>query len=226
MIGNSMQGCGIDFPALSRAVGWRVVSRASGGIMSAHKFALLWHEAAAQNRPRVAIVVFRRDNILRPTARVADEYWEKLDRILTDPELRTIVEEVAHPRVQAGDQGFEQRVASSFVPHMIRVAGEAGIELVLARCKSRVHAEDPGHETAAMRKCDHDLTAYLGRRGVHFLDYVHEPSLKPEHYANGDHLNEEGRRVWTPLVAGDLRAVLDGRRGPRERTAPGGSPGP
>ena len=38
MIGNSMQGDGIDFRALSRAVGHRVKSIRSGGAMSVHKF--------------------------------------------------------------------------------------------------------------------------------------------------------------------------------------------
>jgi hypothetical protein len=218
MLGNSMQGCGIDFPALSQALGLRVESRASGGIMSAHKFALLWHEAMEENRPRLAIIVFRRDYIVRPTARVTDKYWEKLDEILTHGDLRKIVEDVAHPMVPPGEQTFPERVAASFLPHMSRVAKEAGIELVLARCKSRAYAEDPAYETAAMREFDNDLTAYLQDQCIHFLDYVHEPSVRLEHYGNGDHLNGAGKQAWTPLVAADLEAILAGRQAPRERT--------
>jgi len=219
MLGNSMQGCGIDFPALSQAVGRRVDSKARGGVMSAHKFAMLWHAAHAAKKPEAAVIVFRRDNITRPTVRVTEKYGEKLRGALTDPELKRIVEEVAYPSAKpAPDKNFEALVSRSFVPHMIRVAKEAGVTLVLARCKSRKYAEDPDHETPAMRKYDQELTDYLQERGAHFLDYVHEPGIKPEHYANGDHLNEAGRQAWTPLMAEDLSAILAGKRAPRERT--------
>jgi len=82
MLGNSMQGCGIDFPRLSKAIGHRVESQVSGGVMSAHKFAMLWNVAHSANKPKVAIVVFRLGNITRPKIRVTDKYGAKLKAIL------------------------------------------------------------------------------------------------------------------------------------------------
>ena len=220
MLGNSMQGCGIDFAALSQAVGLKVESRASGGILSAHKFALLWHAAQEEPKPVMAVIVFRRGNITRPTLRVTGRYGEKLKRILTDPELERIVNRLAYPKEQVPvpPADFDGLVARSFVPEMARVAREAGIILVLARCKSRTYAERPKYESAAMKQYTDDLTRYLQANRVHFLDYVHEPTITTDCYANGDHLNEQGRRVWTPLMAEDLKAILAGKRAPRERT--------
>lgn len=221
MLGNSMQGCGIDFPALSAGVGRRVESRASGGVMSAHKFAMLWHEAAARPKPAMAIIVFRRDNITRPSVRVTGKYGTKLDAILTDPELKRTVERIARPSPAEKDappQAFEEVVARSFVPHMIRVAREADVRLVLARCRGRRSAEDPDHHTEAMEDYTRRLADYLTENRVHFLDYVDLPDITADCYAGGDHLNDKGKRVWTALMIEDLRALLAGRRAPRERT--------
>ena len=220
MLGNSMQGCGIDFAALSQTVGLKVESRASGGILSAHKFALLWHAAQEDPKPVMAVIVFRRGNITRPTLRVTGKYGEKLKRILTDPELERIVNRLAYPKDQApaSSADFDARVARSFVPEMVRAAREAGVILVHARCKSRAYAQRPNYETAAMKQYAENLTQYLQANRVHFLDYVHEPVITIDCYANGDHLSEQGRRVWTPLMAEDLKAILAGNRAPRERT--------
>ena len=222
MLGNSMQGCGIDFAALSAGTGRRVESRTSGGVMSAHKFAMLWHETRDEPKPGVAIIVFRRDNITRPSVRVTGKYGAKLKAILTDPELKATVERVAYPSPPekgAPPQAFEEVVARSFVPHLIRVAREAGVRLVLARCKSRRYAEDPDHQTEAMRDYTRRLTAHLQENRVHFLDYVDVPDITAECYAGGDHLNAKGKSVWTALMVEDLRALLAGRRAPRERTS-------
>ncbi|MBT3377196.1 MAG: hypothetical protein HN406_16450, partial [Lentisphaerae bacterium] len=96
MLGNSMQGCGIDFPRLSKAIGHRVKSQVSGGVMSAHKFAMLWNVAHGTNKPKVVIVVFRLGNITHPKIRVTGKYGAKLKAILKDPELERIVNELAY----------------------------------------------------------------------------------------------------------------------------------
>ena len=224
MLGNSMQGCGIDFADLSKGIGRRVESRTSGGVMSAHKFAMLWHETRADPKPEAAIIVFRRDNITRPSVRVTGKYGEKLQKILTDPGLEGIVRQVAFPEEQSGgdSSGFEAAVARSFVPHMVRVARETGVRLVLVRCKSRRYAEAPEHQTQAMKDYTVQLTRYLQERGVYFLDYVDVPGIAPDCYANGDHLNDKGKRIWTALMVEDLKALLAGGRCPRERTDLGG----
>ena len=220
MLGNSMQGCGIDFQVLSRAVGRPVESRVSGGVMSAHKFAMLWHEVNAERKPAMAIIVFRRDNITDPTRRVTEKYGEKLRQLLTDAELIEIVERVAYPAEPDAPRPkqFGALASRSFLPEMIRAAKGAGVRLVLVRCKSSSYAEQLDADTAEMKAYTADLTRYLQERGVHFLDYVHEPGIDVACYANGDHLNEEGKRVWTGLMSEDLAALLSGQQAPRERT--------
>lgn len=219
MLGNSMQQCGVDFAALSEAIGKRVESQVSGGVMSAHKFAMLWHAVRAQPKPAMAVIVFRLDNITRPRLRVTEKYGDKLREILTDPELLRIVTEAAfaaEPRDPALD--FDASVARSFVPHMVREARQAGVRLVLVRCKSRAYAENPDLEDAVLEGYSEELAAWLQASDVHFVDYLHEPRVELAHYGNGDHLNGAGKQTWTPLLAQDLQAILSGRRGPRERT--------
>jgi hypothetical protein len=221
MIGNSMQGCGIDFPQLSAAVGCEVKSIVSGGVLSAHKFAALWNVAHGKSKPKAAIIVFRLGNITRPTARVTGKYGEKLRAICADPELKRIVDDLAYSENAGKVSGptFADAVERSFLPQMVHVAAENDIRLILVRFRSRRYAERPGSESEAMAQYSRDLTAYLEKRSVHFLDYVDEPLLTADCYANGDHFNEKGKGLWTPMVAADLKAILAGRRGPHERTA-------
>ncbi|MBT3380028.1 MAG: hypothetical protein HN742_22395 [Lentisphaerae bacterium] len=101
---------------------------------------------------------------------------------------------------------------------MAQVTKEAGIQLVLVRCKNRKYAETPDHEPESMKRYTQDLARYLQERRVHFLDYVHVPDIKPGHFAGGDHLNEDGRQAWTDLMIEDLTALLAGQRAPRELT--------
>lgn len=220
MLGNSMQGCGIDFAALSDAVGVPVESKVSGGVMSAHKFAMLWQATHSAVKPTMALIVFRRNNITRPTLRVTEKYGVKLRALLTDPELKATVERLAYPEATGGatPATFAGAVEHSFVPEMIRVSREAGVQLVLVRCKSRSYAQNPTHETDDARRYTEEFTAYLQTHNVHFLDYVDVPDIGLDCFANGDHLNEEGRAVWTRLMAEDLNALLAGQRAPRERT--------
>ena len=58
------------------------------------------------------------------------------------------------------------------------------------------------------------MAAHLQANGVIFLDHGRFPCLKVEHYANRDHLNEDGRAIWTALMAGALNAIMAGKAAP------------
>jgi len=106
---------------------------------------------------------------------------------------------------------FDARVGASFLPHLIELADQAGIRLVLIRLRTRDDA-DPYRENPlaeSMRGYDAALDAYAAERGVPVLDFVDEPRIRLEHFKNDDHLNEAGKVVFTELLAERFRSLLE-----------------
>lgn len=114
---------------------------------------------------------------------------------------------------EAGDQiehlDFHAAVDQSFLPSMLDLLEERGIETVMVRIKRRRDLE-PNSRSAALDEYVRQLEAYLDSRHVGFLDYTHEEAIREEHFGEGDHLNEEGRAIFTRLFAEDLRALRAG----------------
>ena len=105
---------------------------------------------------------------------------------------------------------------TSLLTDRIQAAKDDGYKLVIVRHKSRKFAEEPNWEPPQVKKYGREMAAYLQRQGIVFLDYEHQPELTIKHYANGDHLNRAGKAIWTKLMAEDLKAILAGKRAPRQ----------
>ncbi len=98
---------------------------------------------------------------------------------------------------------FGARLETSFLPAMVDVLEEHGIELVVLRVKRRRDLK-ANSRPAALETYVRDLRDYLDTRGVTFLDYSDEDALAADKFGEGDHLNETGREVFTRLVAEDM----------------------
>ena len=101
---------------------------------------------------------------------------------------------------------FRLAVEKSFLPEMVRILREKDIDLVLVRVKRRRDL-NPNSRPAELETYIEDLSEYLASRGAPFLDYTDETTLAPEHFGEGDHLNEHGRDIFTRLLARDLRSL-------------------
>ena len=123
---------------------------------------------------------------------------------------------------------FAARLPGSFLPEMLRVADERGIRLLFVRAKRRRDLA-PGAEPPALRAYVADLEAWLAERGSPLVDFSRDPRLRPEHYADGDHLAPAGRAVFTEMLAEALLDLRSGgrrgrpRRGARPRAGASGS---
>lgn len=110
---------------------------------------------------------------------------------------------------------FDVQVAHSFLPHMIRLAQDAGIQLICVRSRTRrelpsVIATEGTPEVAKVLipKYVEELRAYLDAHGVPLVDLSHEDRLGIEHYGAGDHFNPElGKPLFTTILAEKLRAL-------------------
>jgi hypothetical protein len=125
-----------------------------------------------------------------------------------DPALATRAQQAADPVAEqiASNYDFYANLDTTFLPPLIDLANEHGIQLIFVSYRARHYVEYP----ELSRTNDAyiaDLRAYVEEHGVIFLDFAHDQRLTIEHFAEGDHLNGDGRILFTDLLAAELRAI-------------------
>ena len=103
---------------------------------------------------------------------------------------------------------FEKSLPVSFLPTMVQLARDNDVKLVFVRVKRRREAK--GVSTpAGLDSYIRDMGEWLEQQQVPFIDFSGEARLKLEHYADGDHLNQDGGRVlFTQLLTERLKPHL------------------
>lgn len=98
---------------------------------------------------------------------------------------------------------FDQQVGESFLPDLIQLCRERGVQLVLVQMRILRFAA-PGSEPPALREYNQKLAAYLAANDVIYFDYSRETSLGREQFDDPLHMNEAGRVIFTDMLAEDL----------------------
>lgn len=101
---------------------------------------------------------------------------------------------------------FDDQLDRSFLPEIVRLCNENGIQLVLVRTKT-LRYPDEESEPLALKTYMNKMASYLESNGAILLDYGQEPSLKDEFFYDPLHLNEEGRVVFTALIVDALNKL-------------------
>jgi hypothetical protein len=102
---------------------------------------------------------------------------------------------------------FNAQVERSFLPEVIRLCRENGIQLVLVRMKIMrfpTHASEP----PGLADYFAAMADYLQQNGVPFFDYGHVPQLTAGDFSDNLHLNPVGQAIFTPLLAEALGSIL------------------
>ncbi|MFN8384010.1 MAG: hypothetical protein U0V02_18895 [Anaerolineales bacterium] len=100
---------------------------------------------------------------------------------------------------------FDAQVNESYLPDMIRIAHENNIKLVFVRIKVESEFENlPEHENYL-----NSLRQYLKEQGAFLLDYGSDPRIAPNLLRDPLHLTEEGKSVFTQLVADGLKDLFE-----------------
>lgn len=107
---------------------------------------------------------------------------------------------------------FETEKNRSFLPEIVRIAEESGIELVLVRMRTRYDAESaekraqyPEFIRELLPGYERRLDEYLDEEGVTLLDFTEDERIPLSWFANGDHLNYDvGRTGFTRILAEEL----------------------
>ncbi len=156
------------------------------------------------------------DNRLKYTLPFQVQHCDKiclddaLDKTFT--QLNMIQDNFAQPDEKAdpwsgNDWDFNALVEDSFLPDMISLAREKGIQLVFVREKN-ARVMTLTDESVDMRLYFQQMKDYLSAREVLYLDYAHEPSLTLDMFRDRMHLSEVGKQVFTRLVAEGFTSLI------------------
>ncbi len=223
LVGNSMMYSNLSPKLMSELTGMKVVAIQTHGCMSAWKYLVLKNIiAAADHKPKIVVVVTRRNNATSPEYRNGKHRKSYMRAIESyrDPE-EDLLDAIAYPEGSTDDGkfpsltgemiNFNKMVDKSFVPHMLKIAKENNFHLVYAVHKTRELIDDPSCETPERKKYTRDFAGYVEKHGGTLFNYKNTSELQLKHYLQkpgDDHLNEpEGQRVWTTLMARDLEKL-------------------
>ena len=149
----------------------------------------------------------------RLLGRTPDEMGQAIDIVFASdrkiPSKLTKKERRAEKLSRGNYFDFEAEMPGSFLPEIVTICREAGIQLVLMRMRMRRNAEYPDDRSkfpAALRvelpKYEKALAAYLEAESIPLIDFSEDKRIPFEWFANGDHLNrQEARAGFTQLLA-------------------------
>ena len=95
---------------------------------------------------------------------------------------------------------FAYQLEHSFLPEIVRMAGEKGMQVVMVRMPTQIFP-DPALEPEGLAGYNADLGAYLGAQGIPLLDFEHDPRFPPEDFTEPTHLDAEAKQRFTKILA-------------------------
>jgi hypothetical protein len=100
---------------------------------------------------------------------------------------------------------FNARLPQSLLPSMIKVAKDAGIQLVFVRVQRRPLPDGPPPQSAELTRYIGALKQYLSSQGVGYYDFTGDPALTLDHYLDGDHIRADWKPESTDLFLRRLK---------------------
>jgi len=108
---------------------------------------------------------------------------------------------------------FNARVEGSFLPEIIRLAGERGIRLVFVRAPTNIFP-DASLQPPGLDLYMKALDDYLAARSIPLLDLSRVDGIGPAQFIDPHHLNPEGKYIFTLALAAALQPYVEPWRSP------------
>jgi hypothetical protein len=103
---------------------------------------------------------------------------------------------------------FDHQIDQSFLPKIIQLCKENNIRLILARTKTLRFSREAPEPGALMEYMDH-LSSYASHNDVALIDFSHSELLPPALFPDINHLNSEGKKVFTEMLVEAIRPILN-----------------
>ncbi|MFZ5881141.1 MAG: hypothetical protein ACOY0R_17370 [Chloroflexota bacterium] len=102
---------------------------------------------------------------------------------------------------------FNAQVDASYLPEIVRLAQQCGIQLIFVRAPTYIFA-DPADEPPALKQYLADLETYLAERGIPMLDLSQVEGIGPSQFVDPHHMTLEGKAIFTPVFAEAVKKVI------------------
>ena len=103
---------------------------------------------------------------------------------------------------------FNKTVEKSFLPEIIRLTNQNNTRLIFVRIKT-MRFPTEGDEPPELKVYFSDMQRYLDENGVSYLDFSRTQNITREHFSDNVHMNKEGKELFTPLLIGELKKLIE-----------------
>jgi hypothetical protein len=135
---------------------------------------------------------------------------QKYDGLFGLDNLRSIeADDTAFADQDLSEFDFDARIGTSLLPSMIRMAKEAGVDLVFVRVQRRPTIQGPPAQSRELQSYMSGLRAYFAGNGIQFYDFTGDPELTLDHYLDGDHIRPEWKPESTGLFLRRLQKTFE-----------------
>lgn len=94
---------------------------------------------------------------------------------------------------------FESAVEGSFLPALINVANEMGIDLTFVRTSARPNDDGTPNESVSLAQYSLELANYLESQNIRYIDMTGHPGIDLAMYYDGYHLKHRFRSHYTEI---------------------------
>jgi len=95
---------------------------------------------------------------------------------------------------------FAYQLEHSFLPEIVRMAGEKGMQVVMVRMPTQIFP-NPELEPDGLEEYNANLEIYLTEHGIVLLNFEHDPRSPPEDFTEPTHLDNEAKQRFTGILA-------------------------
>lgn len=103
---------------------------------------------------------------------------------------------------------FDDQVHQSFLPEIIRLCQDAGIQLILVQMKSQYIPRTIEAQSLFSAYLE-SLKKYLDENHVPLIDFSEDDRITEDLFLDVVHLTEEGKGVFTPLLADEIATIIE-----------------
>jgi len=138
------------------------------------------------------------------------EVDEALNNVFGNPDiamLNEIINDAEAYLYQPEKMDFNSQLRQSFLPEIIRLCQNNGIQLVLVRTKV-VEFPTEEQQPDGLEEYTKSLERYLASNNVMFIDLAFNPRISTNFFYDNLHMNEKGRFAFTEIFAEEINSQL------------------
>jgi hypothetical protein len=119
------------------------------------------------------------------------------DKIFTSSNMRKQNDRISKSSTANSKFNFKERLPISFLPEIVRLGREAGLNMVFVRMKSRPNRDNSFLQDLPLLGYMEDLAKYAKENGIIFHDFTGDENIHRSMYQDDGHIAPKFMKLWT-----------------------------